>query len=85
MDMIKTLPKEEMKPGDLWIERAIIKALENENEELDEKSNLSICWLNSEQPWYPPKYEHIILEQNYGPKPLDLEEFPTHLKYIFLG
>jgi hypothetical protein len=50
IDMIKTLAKEEMKPADPGIERAIVKSLENENEELDEKSNLSIRWLNSEQP-----------------------------------
>ncbi|MCH96469.1 hypothetical protein A2U01_0017455 [Trifolium medium] len=55
-------------------------------EGLDEETNLSVRWLSKEDNFkFPQRYKSFEFDPNEKPKPLELKELPSHLKYIFLG
>ncbi|MCH95291.1 hypothetical protein A2U01_0016266, partial [Trifolium medium] len=86
IDVVETLVREQLETPNPGIEQVILQSLEDEEEDMDEETNLSVCWLSREEQFkYPQKYKSLGFDPNTKPKPLELKELPHHLKYGFLG
>jgi hypothetical protein len=86
VDMVEALVEEEVKKTATGIERVITRPVEEEEEDLDEETNLNVRWLGtSKELRFLQKYEPLGVSIEEKPKPLELKELPRHLKYVFLG
>ncbi|MCH82234.1 hypothetical protein A2U01_0003035 [Trifolium medium] len=86
VDMVETLVGEELARPKVGVEQVILESIEEEEEELDEETNLSVQWLGMNyERRFPPQYEPLGLNLEEISKPLELKELPGHLKYVFLG
>jgi hypothetical protein len=84
--VVDSLVEEELAKAAPGVERAIIQSMDEEREDMDEKTNLNIRWLGMHKELrFQQKYEPLGVSIEGKPKPLELKELPGHLKYVFLG
>ncbi|MCI29410.1 hypothetical protein A2U01_0050619, partial [Trifolium medium] len=81
IDLVETLVREQLETPNPGVNQVILQSLENEEEGLDEETNLSVRWLSKEDYFkFPQKYKSLEFNPDEKPKPLELKELPKHLK-----